>query len=298
MKLPPLNALRMFDAVARLGGVRAAAEELHVTPSAVSQQVKLLEDFFQAQLLHRQGRSTTLTEVGHTLYVGTAKHLRGIAAVAESIRPRHQLLTIVATTTLATRWLIPRLSRFMADHPDTQVRVEAVTHTEEHRPSAQRLVIHEGTAPLHADRAERLFTLDLIPVAAPAYLRAHFGAASTRPRARKAWPAVRLLHEPEYMWWPQWFEANGVAYAEDPRAGLHFSHLQLSLTSALHGHGVALVPAFLVAPELAKKELLLADPRPLRTPVSYYATWDAPAPSAASAMGRLLRWLIAEAAAS
>jgi LysR family glycine cleavage system transcriptional activator len=295
MKLPPLNALRMFDAVARLGGVRAAAEELCVTPSAVSQQMRLLEDFMGARLLNRVGRRCELTEVGQTLFTGTHKHLRGIATVSAAIRPRRKSITVVATTTLAARWLIPRLSEFMAEHPDVQVRVEAVTHTEEYRPGADQLVIHEGVAPPDPQRAELLFALSLVPVAAPDYARAHFGRLRRGAAAPESWPEVRLLHEPEYMWWPQWFKAHGVRYDHDPTVGLHFSHLQLTLSSALHGHGVGLVPGFLIGPELAARSLVVVDPRPLGTPVSYFMTWAAEQGASEAAMSMLRRWLVDEA---
>jgi LysR family glycine cleavage system transcriptional activator len=296
MKLPPLNALRVFDAVARLGGIRAAAEELHVTPSAVSQQVRQLEEFYGTRLLNRVGRNCEPTEVGRMLHAGTSRHLRGIGLVSESIRPRSRTITVVATTTLAARWLVPRLSRFMAEHPGTQVRVEAVTNTNEHRPGPERLVIHEGPTPPDPSRAEFMFPLQLLPVASPAYAREHFGPRLPAA-ARKEWPAVRLLHEPEYMWWPQWFEANGVKYPGDSSAGLHFSHLQLTLSSALHSHGVGLAPLQVIAPEIASKALVVVDRRPLATPVNFYATWSSEDGASAKALETLRGWLVAQARA-
>ena len=88
MKLPPLNALRAFDAVARLGGVRLAAQALHVTPAAVTQQVKLLERSLDVPLLRREGRGIQLTDAGHRLHAGTTRHLRAIAQAAEELRPQ------------------------------------------------------------------------------------------------------------------------------------------------------------------------------------------------------------------
>ncbi|MET0311795.1 MAG: LysR family transcriptional regulator [Burkholderiaceae bacterium] len=294
MKLPPLNALRAFDAVARLGGIRAAAQALNVTPSAVSQQVRQLEGFYGARLINRVGRNCELSEVGRTLFAGTSRHLRGISLVSESIRPRLRTITVVATTTVASRWLVPRLSLFMAGHPGTEVRVEAVTNTLEHRPGPERLVIHEGPEPPDPAHAELLFPLHLYPVASPAYVREHFGARH-KGAARAQWPAVRLLHEPEYMWWPQWFQAHGVAYPGDSTTGLHFSHLTLTLSSALHGHGVGLAPLFLIAPELAAKALAVADRRPLITPVNFHATWSPEESASARTVATLRDWLVQQA---
>jgi LysR family glycine cleavage system transcriptional activator len=109
VKLPPLNALRAFDSVARLGGVRLAAQALHVTPAAVTQQVKLLERSLGVALLRREGRGIELTDAGHRLHAGTARHLRAIAHAADELRPQGRRVRVSTVPSFAVRWLVPRL---------------------------------------------------------------------------------------------------------------------------------------------------------------------------------------------
>lgn len=103
MKLPPLNALRAFDAVVRHGGVRAAAEALFVTPGAVTQQLRALEEHFGLALVERSGRGVVATEAGRALHAGTSRHLRAIAAASEGVRSQHARVRITAAHGVATR---------------------------------------------------------------------------------------------------------------------------------------------------------------------------------------------------
>ena len=126
MKAPPLHALRCFDAVARLGGVRLAAEALFVTPAAVTQQVKLLERSLGVTLLQRDGRHVSLTDAGRRLHQGTARHLKAIAQAADLVRPRPRCVRVTTVPSFAVRWLVPRLKGFTERHPGIEVQVEIV----------------------------------------------------------------------------------------------------------------------------------------------------------------------------
>ena len=128
-ELPPLNALLAFEVVARTGSVRTAADELFVTPGAVSRQIRLLEDHFGVPLFARQGRGLELTSVGAAYYERVTTHFDGLrraSALLHSSSGR-SVLRLRSYTTFATRWLIPRLSQFQLAHPEIDVRLTAAS---------------------------------------------------------------------------------------------------------------------------------------------------------------------------
>ena len=125
MRLPPLNAVRAFDAVARLGSVRAAAEELAVTPAAVSQQLRVLEAHLGIALTQRHGRGLALTDPGRTWHGEIARHLRAIALAAERVRPGRRVVQVTVVQSFGSRWLMPRLASFTARAPEIEVRIDA-----------------------------------------------------------------------------------------------------------------------------------------------------------------------------
>src|SRR4051794_8194892 len=123
--LPPLNALAAFEIVARTGSVRCAADELAVTPGAVSRQLRLLEDHFGASLFARHGRGLVLTPVGAAYFERVGTHFDGLRRASALLHGSsgRSVLRIRSYTTFATRWLIPRLSQFQLAHPDIDVRL-------------------------------------------------------------------------------------------------------------------------------------------------------------------------------
>ena len=129
MRLPPLNALRAFEATARLSTLAAAAEELRVTPSAVSHQIRTLEETLGVILFQRANRRLTLTKDGLTLLPGLSEGFRRLtAAVTELERnQREGVLTVSMLSTLAMRWFMPRLPQFQTEHPEIEVRISTTT---------------------------------------------------------------------------------------------------------------------------------------------------------------------------
>lgn len=297
MKLPPLNALRMFDAVARLGGIRPAAEALFVTPAAVTQQVKLLERALGVALLQRQGRNVVLTEAGRRLHAGTARALRTIAEAADEVRPRARRVRVTTVASFAVRWLVPRLQRFMDRCPDVDVQVEADGRLNDLGAGDWDLAIREGQGHYAGTESALLFALDVVPVCAPAYAKRLFGAKGGTAGAARGWTKARLLHEVGHPWWPGWLERAGVT-GIDTGSGLHFSHTVMVITAALDGQGVALVPPPYVEAELAAGTLVALDNRPYETGVGLHVLWPtgrgAPALSAEALQFR--DWVLAEAA--
>jgi LysR family transcriptional regulator, glycine cleavage system transcriptional activator len=295
-RLPPLNALRAFDAVARLGSVKDAARELFVTPAAVSQQLKALESALGVRLLKRAVREVSLTDDGHVYHQATTKHLRAIAQATARMRPGKQVVNVTTVPSFATLWLVPRMQRFTQTYPMVEVRVEASPAVSRLQQEGFDLAVREGGGDYPGLHSRRLFEAHAIPVATPALakpLRAKEAALRDA-----AWAAVRLIHESFYgELWGEWLAARGIEGVDATR-GLHFSHTMLALAAAKQGQGVALAPPFLVDDELRAGNLVVVDSLQARTPYGYYAVWPdentTPLPDAARLF---LDWMVEEAAA-
>jgi LysR family glycine cleavage system transcriptional activator len=288
MKMPPLNALRAFDAVARHGSVRLAAAELFVTPAAVSQQVRQLEQHLNLRLFERRGRRIELSDAGRSFHLDTSRHLLAIAAAAERARPaKHVRVTSVPS--FAARWLVPRLPSFTSKHPGTEVRVDASPTLVDLPNSDFDLAFREGLGKYRGTESRRLFDLDVVPVAHPAYVKSMLG------KRGGGWKDACLLHETIYThWWQQWLEAAGIDGVDASR-GLYFSHTMLTLAAAVQRQGIALAPRFMVQDDLDAGVLRVVDERELVTPAGYYVVWPSHANLSATASA-FREWVIDEAA--
>ncbi len=289
MKLPPLNALRAFDAAARTGSVRLAAEEMFVTPAAVSQQIRHLEEHLGVSLFERRARGLLLTDQGRTLHQGTTRHLRAIAMAASQVAQRKHTVTVSTVQSFAVRWLVPRLPNFTAANPNTEVRVDANPALLDPQNGDFELGIREGGGRYRGAESRHLLDLNVIPVTTPAYAAQVFG------RRKPGWPEARLLHESYYTWWPQWFEMAGIT-GIDTAKGLYFSHTMLALASAMQGQGIALTPRYFVEEELDDKRLVIVDARELVTGIGYWIAWPHGQGRTLSPAATAFRdWVIAEA---
>ncbi len=292
MRLPPLNAVRAFDAVARLGSVRAAAEELAVTPAAVSQQLRVLEAHLGLALTQRQGRGLVLTDSGRTWHGEIARHLRAIALAAERVRPGRRVVQVTVVQSFGSRWLMPRLHKFTAREPEIEVRIDASPVLADFARDPFDLAIREGRGNYDSETA-RLFELAFYPVASP--------AVAKRMRRRNGaldWSSVRLLHEVTYDYWPDWITMSGVQDVDVAR-GLFFSHTMLALDAAVEGQGVALAPAPLADRELARGALEVVDPRPFVPGTGFWLCWPRRQLRTLSKAATAFRdWVIEEARAT
>jgi LysR family glycine cleavage system transcriptional activator len=290
-KLPPLHALRCFDAVARLGGVRLAAQTLFVTPAAVTQQVKLLERSLGVTLLQRDGRNVSLTDAGRRLHQGTARHLKAIAQAADLVRPRPHRVRVTTVPSFAVRWLVPRLKGFTDRHPGIEVQVDADPRLADLGQGDWDLAIREGHGHYAGTKSRRLLTLEALPVCSPSYAKQTFGRLPT-----KAWAKARLLHEVAYRWWQPWLTQAGVRDL-DPIPGLHFSHTAMAIAAALDGQGVALVPTAFVAKELEDGSLVTPLRQKYLPGVELHVVWPTAADHRLSAEATSFRdWVLDEAA--
>ncbi len=267
MRLPPLNAVRAFDAVARLGSVRAAADELAVTPAAVSQQLRVLEAHLGIALTQRHGRGLVLTDSGRTWHGEIARHLRAIALAAERVRPGRRVVQVTVVQSFGSRWLMPRLQKFTAREPEIEVRIDASPVLADLTRDPFDLAIREGRGVYPEAESVRLFALEFHPVASPAVAR-----ALRRRDGSIDWPRARLLHEVSYDYWPDWTAMAGVIDVDVAR-GLFFSHTMLALDAAIEGQGVALAPTPLAERELQRGVLEVVDPRRFVPGTGIYLAW-------------------------
>jgi LysR family glycine cleavage system transcriptional activator len=278
LNLPPLRAVQVFEAVGRLGSVTRAAEELGVSPGAVTQQVHALEKHLRVRLVQRCGRGIELTTWG-------ALYLQRIAAGLEQLRKaQHEVdrarrsnhLAISAITSLSAKWLGPLLFAWNAQHrgataildaDDAEPGVEAGDVDFRISYGARRRVYH---------RYMRLFTDYVIAVASPKLLA---GGLPSHPRDLLKKPLVWTDWGPEFTvlpMWHEWFGAVGVP-ADRLRAGLTFNSSSAAVDAAIEGQGFALVQHSMAARALASKALVRIHAQALPLPEYYFLAWNSAA---------------------
>ena len=257
-RLPPLNSLKAFEAAARHLSFSKAADELHVTPAAISHQIKALEDYCGSPLFRRLTRALVLTETGQAalpaLREGFDKLAEGAARLAPD--PRTGLLTISVAPTFCAKWLMPRLDRFRTAHPGFDVRIDASDELADFGPDGVDVAIRYGSGRYAGLAAECLMEEVVIPVASPDLLDGRRPLATPADLAHHT-----LLHvswkmaDDEAPSWRMWLKAAGVE-GIDPDRGPRFNVDSLTIQAAIAGHGVALVNRALVEDDLAAGRLI------------------------------------------
>jgi LysR family glycine cleavage system transcriptional activator len=290
----PLTALRVFEAAARQESFLKAAEELAITPGAVSRQVKSLETELGVRLFERFNRRVRLTEIGARLLVGVRQGLSLMEAAVEEARDRRDRpLAVTAMHSLAARWLVPRLHRFNERYPDIQVLIEASDLTADMTRDRLDLAIRFGRGPYPGLAATRLISTVMFPVCSPRLLE-DVKLEHPRDLARALLLAdVNLgVGEPS---WPAWLALAGAPEVDSTR-GLQFSNTYLAIEAALAGRGVALAQQAMVIDELASGRLIRLFDVDLQTG---YDHWIVTLPEKADlpAVRRFRNWLLAQAAA-
>ncbi len=269
-RLPPLNSLRSFEAAARHASFLRAARELHVTPSAISHQIRALEKFLGVELFRRDGRQVQLTREGENYLQAVREGLMLIAAATGRIgssRPGG-VLTLSVAPAFATPWLAPRLAGFQLQHPELEVRHSSSIELVDLRKSDVDAAVRYGAGRWPGLRSHRLFAEELIPVASP---RLRLG----RKRLRK--PAdlheAPLLHVMSRLGeWRMWLSAAGVADVDVER-GPKFHTTPLALEAAIAGNGVAIADRRLVADHLRGGRLVAPFDIVLPREFAYYLVY-------------------------
>lgn len=256
--LPPLNALRAFEAAARHLSFAKAAEELHVTPSAISHQIKSLEAYLGLPLFRRMNKAILLTDEGQTLLPGLRAGFQQLAEAVARARACNlrQVLTISAAPSFASKWLVPRLDKFRRQHPDIDVRIDASIELVDYAQADVDVGIRYGTGHYPDLYSECLLSDEIVPVCSPVLLE---GEHPLRQPADLRYHT--LLHIDESTinsgWpdWPMWCRSAGIDDIDSQR-GSRFSQTSLALQAAVQGHGVALLSFVLVADDLAEGRLV------------------------------------------
>lgn len=256
-RLPPLRALRTFEAAARLASVTAAAEELNVSHSAVSQQIKQLEDYFGLKLFKRSGRGIEPTAEAAAYLEDVGASLDRIAIASEQLsqRNRGRVLRVNATPSFAMRWLIPQTSTFQLDNPSIDLRISTSTSDGiEHLKEPADFIIRRDVM-VRSDHVCRRFLDDVSTVVVSPVLAAqqHLG----EPRDLLKVPILHLRSRPDA--WRRWFKASEVVMP-DTIAGPFFDHFFLSLQAAINGLGAAIGPYALIAEDLSEGRLVTPFP--------------------------------------
>ena len=256
--IPSLDLLEGFEAAARHLSFTKAGEELFLTQSAVSRQIKDLEDQLGVPLFERRHRSLALTEAGQQFYAATAQVLTTMRAATERLRAatgRPRPLSVTTTTSFAALWLIPRLAGFTRTHPGIDVRITADTRVHDLERDGLDLAIRHGPAALAGPHAVRLFGERVFPVCSPKLLK-------KLPLKRPADLAKHVLlqyDDPDmrhpWLHWKTWLEVAGIANLR-PAARLSFSGYEQIIPAAVAGHGVALGRTPLVKDLIAAKQLV------------------------------------------
>jgi LysR family glycine cleavage system transcriptional activator len=170
MHLPPLSTVRSFEATARHGSAARAAEELHVTPGAISQQLRKLEDFVGQRLFERQARGLVLTDAGRVLLAGCQEALAALQRATAQLRHQRQVLLVSCTPVFAAQWLVPRLQDFLQSAPEVDVHVSTTARLVDLAAEGVHFAVRHGLGRYAGLQARRLLDDDLQPVCSPLWV--------------------------------------------------------------------------------------------------------------------------------
>lgn len=250
-RLPPLNAVRAFEAAARLGSYVAASQELHVTQPAIGRHVKNLEDWLGVRLLERSSRGVTLTLQGAHYYQAVAESLQILAEAGTRLarRDTERWLRILCVPAFASRWLTPQIEALRALRPELKIAIEPnASFTAVDQRQADLAIAYGLPGELTGVR-EVLIRPEVFAVCSPGYLArlpGQLGAADL--------PSCKLIHVDDGTWWNSWFAAIGLRVRVTSDAS-HMSN-DIVLNLAQRGHGVALATEVLVQRELQEGSLV------------------------------------------
>lgn len=301
-RLPPFAALRAFESAARLGSFRRAADELHVTPSAVSQQVKLLEEYLGVPLFLRLPRALEVTPEGASMLPAVREGFSSFTAAMKSVMrlPHAGPVAVDAPPTFARRWLVPRLPRFAQAYPQVELHLTSSLGMIDGRGEGGRPVsavaIRYGAGTYPGARVDRIFRASYVPVCSPALLKG--------PHALRTPADLRhhtLIHdetvpdERARPSWTQWLKLEGVQGIDATR-GPHFSDGSLAIEAATDGLGITLALRPLVEADVKAGRLAIPFDAPVPSGYAYYLVTSGAAELAAGASA-FRHWLLLEAAA-
>lgn len=295
-RLPPLDLLLSFDAAARHLSFTRAAQERFVTQSAISRQIRSLEDDLGVALFRRGHRAIVLTDEGRLLHDACGDALARLRETTERLRagPVRQVLTLTTTPGVAGLWLIPRLAAFTRAHPGVDVRIDASFDRRDFARDGIDIAIRYTSASSTA--GTKLFDEEVLPVCSPSLLAAGDPLRVPSDLTKHTLLQVGDAGGSPLPEWQPWLTAVGVPDLE-PRAVLTFNSYDSLISAAAHGQGVALGRRPLIDALLADGRLVAPFEGSLASPYAYFVI-VAPGSSKRAPVKALARWLCQEGCAS
>lgn len=267
--LPSIGLLSAFEAAARTGSFTAAAGELNLTQSAISRQIKALEEQLDVELFLRERQTVRLTLAGEAYARDIRDALRRISTASLNIRanPFGGTLNLAILPTFGTRWLAPRLPDFLALNPGITMNLATRLVEFDFRLDTMDAAVHFGIPNWPGTQHMRLMVEDVVPMGSPDFAARH-GVEDDPSRLRHL-PLLHITSRPDA--WEKWFAANGVA--TEGVTGMLFDQFATIAQAAMSGLGVALLPSFLIAKEIERGELVPIIDRPMRSREEYHLIW-------------------------
>jgi len=275
MAMPPLSALRAFEAAARHLSLTRAAAELNVTPGALSHQIRALEEMLGVKLFERRVRAIALTAAGRQLYPGLQAgfaHIRDAVASLDAVQDE-RVLVLSTSPGLTAKWLVPRLYRFAAVYPDIDIRISATAANANFVNDGIDMALRNMAVPPKTDPAleyDKLVDVYFVPVCSPRFLEKHGPVRGPDDLA-----GLRLIHDESLPApvarpdWNVWFTAAGIGEV-DLRRGLRFNSADHALDAACEGAGVLLTYDMLAYDDLRNGHLVMPFPLALASGRAFY----------------------------
>lgn len=288
--LPSLSLLSAFEAAARTGSITAAARELSLTQSAVSRQVRRLEEQLQVELFHRERQTIGLTVGGEAYAREIRDALRKISAASLNLRanPMGGTLTLSILPTFGTRWLAPRLPKFLSHSPGVTINLVTRLTYFDFRLEPIDAAIHFGRPEWQGAELALLRSELVVPACSPTLLRQYdFREAADVRRA----PLLHLTTRPDA--WERWLMRHDAP--ADGVRGMLFDQFATAAQAAIAGLGVALLPMFLIEEELRSGQLVRALDLPMKSEEAYYLVWPSDRTDYPP-LAAFRQWILAETA--
>jgi len=297
-RLPPLNSLKAFEAAARLMSFQKAAEELFVTPSALSYQIRLLEEHLQIPLFDRLNRAVVLTEAGERLYPGIHEGLERFQGAVRSVGRTIQsnVLVVSSGPAFAAKWLAPRVYKFVDQYPDIELRIAANLKLCDFNVDEVDCALRFGLGDYPDVHAEPLFKEYMVPLASPAIVEEYGGTLD-----EKSLSELTLLHDDSSNFvkgkgaagWRHWLEKMGYS-SINPERGPRFNHADHGLDAAVDGAGVVLGRLSIAMRDIKSGRLVAPFPEYIESQAGFHFV----APESFLEQARVesfRQWLLAEA---
>lgn len=265
-RLPPLNALKAFEAAARNLSFTIAADELFVTQAAVSHQIKTLEEHLGLKLFLRKNRSLLLTEEGQGYFLDIRDIFTQLIDATEKLLARGAKgsLTVSLTPSFAIQWLVPRLNLFNEAHPDIDVRIKAQDQDENSLTDDVDVAIYYGRGNWSGIETHKLHTEYMVPLCSPMLLNSSIPMNTPADLQKHV-----LLHDMTRRNWKTWMKTAGVRDIK-VNQGPIFSHSSMVLQAAVHGQGVALGNSVLAKPDIDAGRLVIPFSHYLESKNAFY----------------------------